>query len=79
MDTPDHPLRSLLRERPVSAFLLALMAIATVAAIGWILYAGCQWLVIIVSEALLGYAVVTTLSRLAPPPGGTLPARSFDH
>jgi len=79
MDTLEHPLPRALRRNPVGSLLLALMAVAVCAAIGWIFYVGYRWLVIILTEAALAYALVATLSRTASPPGAIPPFRSVDH
>jgi len=79
MDTFEHPLPRALHRNPMCTLLLALMALAVCAVIGWILYAGFKWLVIILTEAALAYALVTTLGRTASPPGAMAPVRNVDH
>jgi hypothetical protein len=78
VDTLEHPPRRRLRRRPMYTLLLALVAIALPAAIVWIFYGRFEWLLIILIEAAVAYALVATLGRMAPP-GATPPAHSFDR
>jgi len=57
--------------------LYALVAIALPAAVIWIFYGRFEWLLIILIEAAVAFALVSTLGRMAPP-GATPPARSFN-
>jgi hypothetical protein len=79
MDALEHPLRKPVRRRPLNSLLLALMAIAVPAAFIWMFYGRFEWLVIVLSEIALAYALVATLGRIAPPPGATPPAHSVDQ
>ena len=77
MDTPGHPLRRGVRRRPMYTLLHTLVAIALPAAAIWIFYGRFEWLLIVLIEAAVAYALVATLGRTALP-GGTPPAHSFD-
>lgn len=78
MDTLEHPPRRRVRRRPVYRLLDALVAIALPAPIIWIFYGRFEWLLIVLIEAAVAYAIVATLGRVVPP-GATPPAHSFDN
>jgi len=79
MDTLEHPLRGSIRRSPLNTFLIALMAIAVPLAIIWIFYGRFEWLVIVLIECALAYALVSTLGRMTPPPGANPQARSIEN
>ena len=79
MDSLEHPLRGSVRRSPLNTILIALMAIAVPLAIIGIFYGRFEWLVIILIESALAYALVATLGRMTPPPGATPPARSIER
>ena len=77
MDPLEHPPRRGVRGRPMYALIQTLVAIAVPAAILWIFYGRFEWLLIVLIEVAVAYALVATLGRMAP--GATPPARSFDR
>ena len=78
MDTLEHRLRRYVLRRPMRTLLHAFMAIAWPAAIIWIFYGRFEWLLVVLIEAAVACALVSTLGRMVPP-GATPPAHSFDN